>query len=230
MGDPPIRAADPRVTVSHEDGLDFFVEGTGSATHPAFSSINHTLSIEKIGIGVKSALSVESVTLSPPSGSWYEISGDFFIMFSRSHDSFTASSVGELTVLRSHQPHDVLVSFKASRVGTFHATLNITFSDTLRVNREEFTVTRELRGRAILSDNPSSNGTAPNTEEETAGSEGTGITVSHDFGLEFSVESSPSDGSFGTQNKELFITKSSPTPRVTFKAARVCSIDDSVTE
>ena len=77
VGDPPIRAADPRVTVSHEGGLDFSVEGTGSTTHPVFSSINHTLLIEKTG--VRSALSVESVTLSPPSspGSWYEILGGF---------------------------------------------------------------------------------------------------------------------------------------------------------
>ena len=148
-------------------------------------------------------------------------------MFSPSHDSFTASPVGELTV---HQPHDVLVSFQASRVGTFHATLNITFSDTSRPIREEFTVTRELRGRAILSDNPTSNGGAPNTEEEMAGSEGTGITVSHDFGFEFPVESSRPDGSFGTQNGELIITKSSPLPRVTFEAARVCSIGDYVAE
>lgn len=75
VGHPPVRAANPRVTVSHEGGLDFFVEGTGSATHPAFSSINHTLLIDIPG--VRSALSVESVTLSPPSGSWYETFGDF---------------------------------------------------------------------------------------------------------------------------------------------------------
>jgi hypothetical protein len=75
LGHPPVRAADPPVTVSHEGGLDFFVEGTGPATHPAFPSINHTLSIEITG--VRSALSVVSVSLSPPSGSWYDIFGDF---------------------------------------------------------------------------------------------------------------------------------------------------------
>lgn len=128
------------------------------------------------------------------------------------------------------QPRDVLVSFHASRVGTFHATLNVNFSDTSRPKREEFTVTRELRGRAILPGIPTSNGGALITEKEMVGSEGTGITVSHDFGLEFSVESSRSEGSFGTQKKELIITKSSHTPRVIFKAARVCSIDDSVVE
>ena len=129
-----------------------------------------------------------------------------------------------------HQPRNVIVSFQATRVGTFHATLNITISDTLRPNREEFTVTRELRGRVILSDSPTSNEGASNTEEAMAGSEGTGITVSHDFGLEFSVESSQSDGSYGIQSRKLIITKSSPTPRVTFEAARVRSMDDSVTE
>jgi hypothetical protein len=91
-------------------------------------------------------------------------------------------------------------------------------------------VTRQLRGRAILSDSPTGDGGAPKTAEEMPGSEGTGITVSHDFGLELSVESSRSDGSFGTQTKELIITKSSPTPRVTLEAARVWSTDDSMTE
>lgn len=133
-------------------------------------------------------------------------------------------------MIRFYQPREVLVSLQASRVGTFHATLNITFSDTLGPNREEFTVTRELRGRASLSDNPTSDRGAPNTEEVAAGSEGTGITVSHDFGLEFSVESAQSDGSFGTHTKELIITKSSPIPRVTIEAARVHPIGDSVTE
>lgn len=70
----------------------------------------------------------------------------------------------------------------------------------------------------------------PNTEGDMAGSEGTGITVSHDFGLEFSPESTQSDASSTTHTKELIITKYSPTPRVTFKGSKVCSPDDSVTE
>jgi hypothetical protein len=213
--------------VSHEDGLDFVVEGTGSATRPAFSSIDHTVSIEKTG--VRSALSVESVTLSPSSGSWYESLPWLFVKFTRFPNSFTASLVGELPVLWFRQPRDIVVSFQASRVGTFHATLNITFRDTLQPSREEFTVTRQLRGSATFSNNPASDGGAPNPEE-MAESEGPGITVSHDFGLEFAVETSGSTGSFGTQTRELIITKSSPTPRVTFEAARVWSTDDSVAE
>ena len=64
---------------------------------------------------------------------------------------------------------------------------------------------------------------ASNTEGDMAGSEDAGITVSHDFGLEFAAEST-------TQTKELVVTKSSINPPVTFKAARVSSPDDSVTE
>jgi hypothetical protein len=59
--------------------------------------------------------------------------------------------------------------------------------------------------------------------------EGTGITVSHDFGLEFSVERPWSGEPFATQTKELIITKSFKFPWVTFIAAEVHSPDDSVT-
>ena len=64
------------------------------------------------------------------------------------------------------------------------------------------------------------------------GSEDAGITVSHDFGLEFPPESTQSDPPSTTQTKKLIITiaNSSPTPHVTFEASRVCSPDDSVTE
>lgn len=150
------------------------------------------------------------------------------------HDSFTASLVGELTVVRQNKPRQVLVSFQASRVGTFHATLNITFSDKSRPNNiQEFRVSRELRGRAALPDSPASNGDASNTStvEDVMGSEeGTGITVSHDYGVDFDAESTQLDGSFTTETKEVVITKSSTTPPVTFKAARVSSTDDTVTE
>jgi hypothetical protein len=64
---------------------------------------------------------------------------------------------------------------------------------------------------------------ASNADGDMAGSEGTGITVSHDFGLEFATETT-------TQTKELIITKSSINPPVTFIAARVSSPDDSVAE
>lgn len=60
--------ADPRVTVSGEEGLDFVVEGSGTETNPSFSSIAHSISIEKTS--VSSSLSVESVAFSPSPSSW----------------------------------------------------------------------------------------------------------------------------------------------------------------
>jgi len=136
--------------------------------------------------------------------------------------------IGELSAVQKNKAREVIVSFHPSRVGSFHAVLRITFSDKGR-NGQEFTLTRELRGRAILPGGSAINGDAPHNVEDMEG-EGTGITVSHDFGLEFSVECPSSDESFATQTKELIITKSSNTPLVSLVTAVVRSPDDSVTE
>ena len=89
---------------------------------------------------------------------------------------------------------------------------------------------RELRGRAILPVRPAINGDGPHNVEDMEDGEGTGIKVSHDFGLEFSAERPSSDEPFATQAKELIITKSSQAPLVSFMTATVRSPDDSVTE
>ena len=70
---------------------------------------------------------------------------------------------------------------------------------------------------------------APYNSEDMEEGEGTGIIVSHDFGLEFSVECPWSDEPFATQTKELVVTKSSKTPLVSFITAVVRSPEDSVT-
>ena len=67
---------DPRVTVSHEDGLDFVVKGTENAGQP-FSPVRHTILIEKTQ--VLSSLSIPSVRLLPATGtpaSWYGLFDD----------------------------------------------------------------------------------------------------------------------------------------------------------
>jgi hypothetical protein len=97
--------------------------------------------------------------------------------------------------------------------------LKITFSDRGRENDREFTVIRELHGRAILP-----GGLAISGDVEEGG--GTGITVSHESGLEFLVERS--DILFPMQTRELVITKTSAMPVVSFKAAKVSSLHDSV--
>ena len=72
ISEPSTSIADPlgRVIVSHEDGLDFIVEGTGTATRPCFPAVDHNISIEKTA--EVSSLSVESMTLTSSTGQWCE--------------------------------------------------------------------------------------------------------------------------------------------------------------
>ncbi len=107
-------------------------------------------------------------------------------------------------------PRQIRVEFKPPHAGTFHAALRITFSSQTRQNHQDWTVTRELRGRDELEDG--------------------GITVFPHFALGFSVESPQSNEPFPTQTKDLIITKSSTIPFVSFAAARVYSLDTSMTE
>ena len=76
-----IPAAGLLITVSHEDGLDFVAEGTGSATDHSFPSIGHTISIENTSS--KSNLFVKSMKLAASPNQWCEWSGDRiqFLMF-----------------------------------------------------------------------------------------------------------------------------------------------------
>ena len=138
--------------------------------------------------------------------------------------------IGELSAVEKNRAREVIVSFQPPRVGSFRAVLGIAFSDKGRANDREFTVTRELRGRAILPDRPATNGDGPHSAEDMEDGEGTGINVSHDFGLEFSAERPSSDEPFTAQSKELIITKSSNTPLVSFTTATARSLDDSVPE
>jgi hypothetical protein len=132
-------------------------------------------------------------------------------------------------LIQQNSPRKVVVTFKAHHAGIFHTSLNITFSDKTRPNSQEFTIVRQLRGCAILPGGPANSGGTPNTvEENTTWGEGTGITVSPGFGLEFSVERSSPDEPFVQQTKELTITTSTVTPSGFFKNARVYSPDDSV--
>ena len=73
LSEPSIPTADllGRVIVSHIDGLDLIVEGTGTTTHPCFPVVNHNISIEKTA--EMSSLSVESMTLASSTGKWCEL-------------------------------------------------------------------------------------------------------------------------------------------------------------
>jgi hypothetical protein len=66
----PAPDVDPRVTVSDEGGLDFVVDGTGSADSPSFRSISHSIVIAKTD--VESSLTVHSMKLTPSPNPWCE--------------------------------------------------------------------------------------------------------------------------------------------------------------
>ena len=162
--------------------------------------------------------------------------------------SFVARLLGKTLEVRKSSVRKIEVSFKAPRVGDFQGALWITFKDKMRSD-EEITMTRELRGRAVLADSPARNGDHSNMakdgpkETEYAGvpfsldlpAEASalpdlraGVLVSHDLGLEFSVERSHLDEPFAMQSRELVITKTSVIPLVSLVAARVRSQDNSV--
>lgn len=127
-------------------------------------------------------------------------------------------------VVQQSPPRNVLVSFSATRAGTFNATLEIIFSDGTRLNDQIFSVIRELRGHAVLPAGlASSEGSS-----DTKVNERIGINVSHDAGLQFSVERSGPNGPFAMQNMELVFTKSSVTQMVSFEGPRIYSPNSSV--
>jgi hypothetical protein len=147
--------------------------------------------------------------------------------FSFSPGSFVARLFGKTLDVRKGSPRKIGVSFKAPRVGTFRGTLGITFRDKTQSD-EEFTVTRELRGRAILAGATSSPEPSSKADGDGMESERAGVTVSHGLGVEFSVERSRLDVPFDKLTKALDITKTSVIPLVSLKEARVSSVDKSV--
>ena len=228
-----IPTADIRITVSHEDGLDFVAEaeGTGSAAGHLFPSISHTISIENTSS--QSNLSVKSTKLAPSPSPWCEWSGDRIQYISHvSPDSFSASLLGESAVIQQGAPHEIRVDFNAPQAGTFHAILKITFSDKAQPNDQEWMVTRELRGLAILPTigEPTGNEDTSDTTKGKGDVGDTGVNVFPYFALDFTVECLRPHESFPTHTKDFFITKTSPSPLVSFTAARVYSPDASMAE
>ena len=148
--------------------------------------------------------------------------------FSFSPGSFIARLLGKTFDVRKNSPRKIEVLFKAPRVGTFQGTLRITFRDETQSDEEfkinQFTVIRELRGRAIL---PSTASSPEPSNKDGMESERAGIRVSHDL-AEFFVERSRLDEPFDKLTKELVITKASAIPLVSFKEARVSTVDESV--
>ena len=101
-GDVQTHAADPRVVVSDEGGLDFIVEGTMNAGNPSFSSADIMVSITKTE--VMSYLSVQNVAVAPLPNSACELFYDipfnaltlllaaFLLLLLETHKSFGRES------------------------------------------------------------------------------------------------------------------------------------------
>jgi hypothetical protein len=164
------------------------------------------------------------------------------------HISFSARLEGDSKVLKPNQCRIITVSFTPRQRGVYGAVLELRFYDHKR--SAEFIVKRILTGLAMRSSG--GKGDHQNESARNAGSrlindcaddhtkvpayddgelldsDGTGTTVSHAQG--FSVESPQSNEPFPTQTKDLIITKSSTIPFVSFAAARVYSLDTSMTE
>ena len=133
--------------------------------------------------------------------------------------------------IRFGKPRTILVSFEASHAGTCGAVLKINFSDKTPPNDQEFTVTRELRGRTILpaSGSPVSSRDVPNMLEETTKGEDARITITPDLALDFSAESPGPNQPFAKATYNLIIFGSSNT-LVSFMTARINSPDASTME
>ena len=133
-------------------------------------------------------------------------------------------------MIQEGAPRKIRVDFKAPQAGAFLAILKITFSDKARPNDRGWVVSRELRGHAILPAGGSPIINRDTTAKDIADVDDTGITIFPHFALEFSVECPRANELYATQTKDFIITKTSPTPTVSFTAAKVSSPDASMTE
>ncbi|KAI0258991.1 hypothetical protein BC834DRAFT_908582 [Gloeopeniophorella convolvens] len=121
---------DPRVIVSHSNGLELDVSGMGSNSYTLFPSASCGVVIEKTEM--YSSLSVRAI----------EIIGR-----ADSLSCFSGSLTKPTRAVRQNMPRKVRVTFQATRAGTFHATMKIDIRDSIK--QEEFTITRKIRARAV---------------------------------------------------------------------------------
>lgn len=237
----PTSTSDSRVAISHEGGLDFVVEGTEVARRISFPPVDLAILIKKTEVVSSLSISAVQLFISPGTPkSWCSLY--LQAQFENSHvlsDSFKVFvSKG---IVWQIKPRRILMSFRAPYAGTFRASLRIAFSDNTRPNAQEFTVSRELCGRATLPSRriasvhpqkvfPRSNRMNDHADLSTEeadpflDSQGTGISVSNEDGVKFSiVKRDGLTGSFNTSSSSVTITHAKDSPAVTFVGARIKS-------
>lgn len=215
---------DPCFTVSHESGLDFNVEGTEIAGQHSFPPVGLAILVEETQL--VSRLVIPSVKLFPGPGT--------------PESCFTVSVSGE--VVSWQEPRRIFVSFQAPHAGTFRMCLQIVLNDNTRLSGRKFVILREVRGHATLpgshvgsahhresfsGSNRVDDSAAVFTEEEVLrDSQGTGISVSDDDGVDFGiVERNGLNGQFDTLSFSVTINHAEDFPAVTFVEARIRSLD-----
>lgn len=158
--------------------------------------------------------------------------------------SFTVS-VSEEVVLWN-EPRRIVVSFQAPYAGTFRMCLQIEFQDNTRLNSRRFILLRELRGCATLPtghvDDAPPRGSSPESDgaesyhtafsaeelEVLPGTEGTGISVSDEDGVDFGIaEREDLNGPFTTPTFSITVNLERGFPSVTFVEAQIRSWDGS---
>lgn len=144
------------------------------------------------------------------------------------------------------EPRRIIVSFRAPHAGTFRMCLRIEFQDSTRLNSRKFVLLRELRGCATLPiihvDDTPPRGSSPESDgaesyhtafsaeelEELPGSEGTGISVSDDDGVDFGIaEREDLNGPFANPTFSITVNLARGFPAVTFVEAQIRSWDGS---
>src|SRR6266404_2196948 len=223
---------DPRVKVSHEDGLDF-VEGEGIEQvilierTEEFSSLSFRVNKRVVGARTPA--------------SWCALFDDSIRKSHALLGSFEVSLPGETSVVRRRKPRRVLVSFQPPHAGTFHMFLDIIFNDSSVPSEAEFVVRRELRGRAVPSSHVGNPGrrllipginrvddhASRSTEDVLLDSQGSGISVSHEGGVDFGIVDC--NGLNGRFEGSAWVTIDHAVgfPAVTFVEARIISLDGS---
>ena len=161
--------------------------------------------------------------------------------------SFSAQLEGDSMMIEPKEMRAVSVSFTPRQGGLFEAVLELTFHDHKR--NADFVVKRTLTGWAErptvrqghhpnkstlnpgvrpIKDDANDNGVHSVDEGEYLDSDGTGITVSHDDGLDFGiVERKRPNGPFSTPSSLFTIKLAASYSSVTFVKEKTRTLDGS---
>ena len=177
--------------------------------------------------------------------------GAQLFLISLIHSCFVSQLQGDSKLIKPKEMRRLSVSFTPRKGGLYGAVLQLTFHDHKR--KADFVVERALTGWAErppggqghnpekepalnmesleINDEDYDRGELSVDEEEYLGSDGTGISVSHEDGLDFGiVERKRPNGPFATPSSLLTIELAAGFPSVTFVKEKTRTLDGSDSE